>query len=210
MYQRHEFGAPPPIFTPPPNPFNQSHHSTEVGSRKDPLKTWSQPMKDALEKHKDGGFPAQLSLLVQNKPQPVPVVGFYDNITHSIGDVLNKELKIDVTPTDYFTTKFRQIFTNTKITFTTSRYAKKWLARPQMSFWPQQLNFALWCSTTGCEVSREILFSSNSNLKLSPQILSFYLLHVYYTTRKILYELGGIQSNGALPDDPVFNQKENP
>ena len=70
MYQRHEFGAPPPMFIPPPNPFNQSYHSTEVGSRKDPLKNWTQPMKDALEKqpmkdalgkHQDGGFPAQLS-----------------------------------------------------------------------------------------------------------------------------------------------------
>ena len=79
-----------------------------------------------------------------------------------------------------------------------------------MSFWPQQLNFALWCATTGCGVSREILFSSGSSLNLTPQIHSFYLFHVYYTTRKILFELGGIQSKGALPDDPVFNQKDNP
>ena len=115
-----------------------------------------------------------------------------------------------MTPTDYFTTKFRQIVTNTKITFRTARYAKKWVARPQMSFWPQQLNFAFWCATTGCGISREILFSSGSSLNLNQQIRTFYLFHVYYTTRKILYELGGIQSKGALPDDPVFNQKENP
>ena len=79
-----------------------------------------------------------------------------------------------------------------------------------MSFWPQQLNFAFWCATTGCGVSREILFSSGSSLKLTPQMRSFYLFHVNYTTRKILYEMGGIQSKGALPDDSVFNQKENP
>ena len=115
-----------------------------------------------------------------------------------------------MTPTDYFTTKLRQIFTNTKITFRSAKYANKWLGGPNMSFWPQQLNFAFWCATTGCGVSREILFSSGSSLKLTPQIHSFYLFHVYYTTRKILYELGGIQSKGALPDDPVFNQKENP
>ena len=155
--------------------------------------------------HQDGGFPAQLSpISYENKgPQPVPAVGFYDNITHSIADVLNKELKIYVTPTDYFTTKFRQIFTNTK-------NAKKWLGGPHMSFWPQQLSFALWCATTGCGVSREILFSSGSSLNLTPQIHSFYLFHVYYTTRKILFELAGIQSKGAFPDDPVFNQKDNP
>ena len=173
-------------------------------------KYWSQPLKDALGIHQDGGFPAQLSLLTENKPQPVPAVGFYDNITQSIADVLNKEIKIYVTPTDYFTRKFRQMFTNTKITFRSAKYAKKWLGGPHMSFWPQQLNFAFWCATTGCGVSREILFPSGSSLNLTPQIHSFYLFHVYYTTRKILYEIGGIQSKGALPDNPVFNQKDNP
>ena len=61
-----------------------------------------------------------------------------------------------------------------------------------MSFWPHQLNFAVWCTTTGCGVSREILFPSSLNL--SQQIRSFYQFHVYYTTRKILYEIGGIQA----------------
>ena len=80
-----------------------------------------------------------------------------------------------------------------------------------MSFWPQQLNFALWCSTTGCGISRDMLFSSDkSSLKLSPQLRSFYLFHVYFTTRRILYEMGGIQSKNALPDDPTFAQKDNP
>ena len=180
------------------------------GSWENPLtedrKYWSQPLKDALGLYQDGGFPAQSSLLTEKKTQPVPAVGFYDNITQSVADVLNKEIKIYVTPTNYFTTKFRQIFTNTKITFRSAKYEKKWLGGPHMRFWPQQLNFALWYPTTGCGVSREILFSSGSSLNLN----SFYLFHVYYTTRKILYEIGGIQSKGALPDDPVFNQKDNP
>ena len=110
---------------------------------------------------------------------------------------------------DYFITKFRQIFTKTQIKFTQAKYARKWLAKPNMSFWPQQLNFALWCATMGCGVSREMLFS-NSSLQLSDQVRTFYQFHVYYTTRKILYEMGGIQSKNALPDDPAFNQKDNP
>ena len=77
-----------------------------------------------------------------------------------------------------------------------------------MSFWPQQLNFALWCATTGCGISREMLFPSSLNL--SEQIRTFYQFHVYYTTRKILYEMGGIQSKNALPDDTVFKQEDNP
>ena len=172
-------------------------------------KYWSQPLKDALGMQQDGGFPYQLSLLQQDKPQPVPAVDFADSITQSVADIFNKQVKIYVTPTDYFTTKFRQIFTKTQIKFTTAKYARKWLAKPDISFWPQQLNFALWCATTGCGVSREMLFS-NSSLKLSDQIRTFYQFHVYYTTRKILYEMGGIQSKNALPDDPAFNQQENP
>ena len=144
------------------------------GSWENPLiedrKYWSQGLRDALGFHQDGGFPAKLSLLIENKPQPVPAVDFSDNITQSIADVLNKEIKIYVTPTDYFTTKFRQIFTNTKITFRSAKYAKKWLGGPNMSFWPQQLNFAFWWATTGCGVSREILFSSGSSLNLTQQM----------------------------------------
>ena len=80
-------------------------------------KYWSQPLKDALEMHQDGGFPGQLSLLVQNSPQPVPAVDFSDNITQSVANLFNKEMKIYVTPTEFFTTKFRKIFTKV----TTSR-----------------------------------------------------------------------------------------
>ena len=88
---------------------------------------------------------------------------------------------------------FAHLPTTTPLFLSTSaKYAKKWLGGPNMSIWPQQINFAFGCATTGCGVSREILFSSGSSLKLTPQIHSFYLFHVYYTTRKILYELGGI------------------
>ena len=114
-------------------------------------------------------------------------------------------MNIYVTPTDYFTTKFRRIFTKAKIKITTAQYARKWLKGPDMSFWQQQqLNFALWCATTGCGVSREMLFPSSLNL--SEQIRTLYQFHVYYATRKILYEIGGIQSKHALPDDTIFKE----
>ena len=169
-------------------------------------KYWSQALKDALGFHQDGDFPSQLSPFIQNKiKKPIPAVDFSEEIQSSIGDVLNKELKIYVTPTEFFTTKFRKIFTKTQIKFTTSKYARKCLRGPDLSFWPQQQNFALWCATTGCGISRNILFPSGSILDLSPQVRSFYLFHV----RRILYEIGGIESVDALPDDPTFNQKDN-
>ena len=176
-----------------------------------PQSQWSQALRKALGVSQEGGFPYQLSLFKSTQPLPVPAIDFSSATGDSVADIFNRAVKIYVTPTDYFTTKYRQIFTKTQIKFTTSKYARKWLAKPDMSFWPQQLNFALWCATAGCGVSRELLFpSTNSSLNLSEQVRTFYQFHVYYTTRKILYEMGGIQSKNALPDDPAFNQKNNP
>ena len=63
-----------------------------------------------------------------------------------------------------------------------------------MSYWPQELNFAFWCATTGCGISREIL-------EIVPeQIKSFLMFHIYFTTRRILFEMGGIQSEAALQE----------
>jgi len=64
-----------------------------------------------------------------------------------------------------------------------------------MSYWPQQLNFAVWCAATGFGISRQILFDIGTNamqLNLSPQPFSCYLFHVYFTIRRILLEIGGI------------------
>ena len=72
-------------------------------------KYWSQPLKDALGMHQDGGFPYQLSLRITQSraPQPVPAIAFSDSITQSVADIFNKPVKIYVTPTDSFTIKFR-------------------------------------------------------------------------------------------------------
>ena len=144
------------------------------------------------------------------KTMPIPAVDFSEEIDKSmhIGDVLNKELKIYVTPTEFFTNKFKEIFKTTEITFKTAKYGRKWIKGPDLSFWPQQLNFALWCATTGCVISRDILFPTGY-LNLSPQVRLFYLFHVYFTMRSILYEIGGIESVSALPDDPTFKQRDN-
>ena len=77
---------------------------------------------------------------------------------------------------------------------------------PHMNYWPQQLNLAVFCATQGCGVSREIF---DSGLKLTPQIRAFYQFHVYFTARRILFQMGGIQSISALPGDPTFNVTDN-
>ena len=183
------------------------------GSWENPLiedqKYWSPALRAALGAQQDGGFPYQLSPNPPNKPLSVPTIDFSAPTGQSVVDLFNKELKIYVSPTDYFTIKFRKIFKTPKIKVTSSKYARPWIKGPNMGFWQQQLNFAVWCATTGCGVSRELLFD-NSTLQLSEQVRTFYQFHVYYTTRKILYEMGGIQSKNALPDSPVFSEIKNP
>ena len=49
----------------------------------------------------------------------------------------------------------------------------------------------------------------DSGLSLTPQIRPFYHFHVCFTVRRVLYELGGVQSTSALPGDLTFNPLSN-
>ena len=139
---------------------------------------------------------------------PVPAVGFHDPVS-SLKKIFNGEIKIYATPDEYFTAKFREIFQKTKLKHTTGKESRKWLAGPNMRYWLQQLNSAVWCATMGCGISREIFNEDNSYLSLPPNMRNFYLFHVYFTVRRILFQMGGIQSISALPGDPTFNQFDN-
>lgn len=48
-----------------------------------------------------------------------------------------------------------------------------------------------------------------SGMLLSSQLRAFFQFHVSFTVRRILYQMGGIQSVSALPGDPTFNQPNN-
>lgn len=64
--------------------------------------------------------------------------------------------------------------------------------------------FAVWCATTGDGISICSLYSdglTDSELTLPPQVQSFLWFHVYFTVRRILFEMGGIQAPVALPGD---------
>ena len=127
--------------------------------------------------------------------------------------------EIYVTPSEKFKINFRDIFTDTVITHRSSHESRRWLAGPNFEYWPQTLNFAFYCATTGCGVSRRILFEdkmrdgkndlTDSELILPPQVRSFFWFHVYFTVRRILFELGGPQNSLPLPGDTAFSQTEN-
>ena len=172
-------------------------------------KYWSPEMKSALGVGQSSeGFPQQLTPSgLKGDSLPIPAVGFHD-AAPSLKKIFNDQLNIYVTPDQYFTTKFREIFQKTKLTHHSGKESKTWLAGPNMKYWPQQLNFAVWCATTGCGISREI-FDDNSAIPLQPNVRAFYKFHIYFTVRRILFQMGGIQSISALPGDPTFNQFNN-
>ena len=165
------------------------------------------------------GFPLELT----HNPNPkleIPAVPFHGEASESgaLKDNL-VEQEIYVTPSDKFKIKFRDIFTDTVITHRSSHESRRWLAGPNFEYWPQTLNFAFFCATTGCGVSRRILIEdkmrdgkndlTDSELKLPPQVRSFFWFHVYFTVRRILFELGGVQNSLPLPGDTAFSQTEN-
>ena len=165
------------------------------------------------------GFPLELT----HNPNPkleIPAVPFNSEAVGigTLKDALVQQ-EIYVTPSEKFKIKFRDIFTDTVITHRSSHESRRWLAGPNFEYWPQTLNFAFFVATTGCGVSRRILFKdkmrdgkndlTDSELKLPPQVRSFFWFHVYFTVRRILFELGGPQNSLPLPGDTAFSQTEN-
>ena len=148
------------------------------------------------------GFPFQLS---PKTALPIPAVEFTESVP-SITKIFNQENRIYATPDEFFVTNFRNIFQQVRLTHKASAEAKTWQGGPNMGYWPQQLNFAVFCATQGCGISREIF---DGGISLSPQIRAFYQFHVYFTVRRVLYQLGGIQSISALLGDPTFNRFNN-
>ena len=168
-------------------------------------KYWSERMKNALGLVSVSGFPSQLSPRQNKTPLLIPAIDFTDKAP-SLRDIFNDRIKIYITPDSFFETRFRDIFQGTRLRHTTAAESKKWLSGPNMQYWSQQLNFAVFCATQGCGISREIF---DSGLALPPEIRAFFKFHVYFTVRRILYQMGGIQSVSALPGDQTFNELNN-
>ena len=166
-------------------------------------KFWSPAIKQLAD-----GFPPQLNPVIGKSSLPIPAFGFHE-AAPSLKKIFNNDIKINVTPDQYFTTQFREIFQKTKVKYTSAKESKRWLAGSNMSFWPQQLDFAVWIATTGCGISREIFHKDHSALGLPPYVYNFYLFHVYFTVRRILFQMGVIQSISALPGDPTFDEYNN-
>ena len=80
----------------------------------------------------------------------------------------------------------------------TAEIYNSWIAN-QMQFWQNQLNFAVWCATTGCGVSKLDHLRNKD-----PMIRSVFRFHTYYQIRRILSEM-----ECPLPSDQSFNEMNN-
>jgi len=74
----------------------------------------------------------------------------------------------------------------------------KWRNSCNMTFYQNQLNFAVWCVSSGCGVSVEHLNTSQNLL------LSVYKFHMCYQVRRILQQM-----SCPLPGESLFNTADN-
>ena len=139
------------------------------------------------------------SFVLNKSLKPVPALS---PAGHTLKPLL-MDLQIYVTRTEKFITHPRDIFKKEVLNHTTAKESNEWLAGPKMRYWPQQLNFAVWCATTACGISFEDHLLGGGSIP--PQIVSFCQFHVYYTIRRILKEM-----EAALPDSTVFSIMNNP
>ena len=108
------------------------------------------------------------------------------------------KLKMHVNDNDYFEARNINPFTHYVLTFYNAEVIDKWLSKCDMTFYQNQLNFAVWCATAGCGVSVKHLTYKET------LISSVFRFHVYYQTRKLLEEMCC-----PIPGDQIFNPTDN-
>ena len=85
-------------------------------------------MKNAVGLIGAEGFPFQLSPLKTKRALPIPAVDFTEP-EPSIAKIFNQENRIYATPDEFFVTKFRDIFQQTRLTHRSSAEAKNLVKR---------------------------------------------------------------------------------
>ena len=99
-----------------------------------------------------------------------------------------------------FKAKFPDVFDKNMLPYVESdALVRSWNNTP-IRFWQNQLNFAVWCATTGCGVSYE----DNLSGDIPGFAKSMFMFHVYYQIRRIIFEL-----KAPLPTDQSWNAFDN-
>jgi len=108
-------------------------------------------------------------------------------------------MNIYLTPDRYFVTNVRDIFQKTRLKHTDETEYKAWLNGPNIGRSSSTSQF--FCATQVLEY----LAKPSTAECFCRQIRAFYKLYFYFTVRRVLFQLDGIQSKTALPGDLTFN-----
>ena len=76
-----------------------------------------------------------------------------------------------------------RMFWNIRPAITTEADMNLWRNNP-IQFWQNQLNFVVWCATTGCGLSIKLHLNHENKM-----VRSLYRFHIYFTIRRILSEM---------------------
>ena len=126
--------------------------------------------------------------------------GLQKTAARDVGNLRKVRVRVQADdPQKFFEAKYPDIFEHYIMP---KSYSDKWLQAwrtTPMQFWQNQLNFAVWCATTGCGVSVEDHLTPDDGF-----LQSVYRFHVYYQIRRILEEI-----QAPLPYDETWNAMEN-
>lgn len=120
--------------------------------------------------------------------------------THSPAglDLVHSDILVSTTGGG-FKARFPDVFEKYVLPYVESdKVVQAWLSHP-MQFWQNQINFAVWCATTGCGVSKKDHLAAPAFEK------ALFSFHVYYQVRRILEEIGA-----PLPQDDAWEAFNNP
>ena len=99
-----------------------------------------------------------------------------------------------------FKAKFPDVFGKNMLPYVKSdAIVRAWVYTP-MRFWQNELNFAVWCATTGCGVSYE----DHLSVDIPGFAKSMFIFHVYYQIRRTIFEL-----KAPLPTTQSWNAFDN-
>ena len=122
-------------------------------------------------------------------------VGGVYNPTHQFS-LVNQEIWVN--KNNKFDVRFLNIWVGYKLPKITDLALYDVWSSNSMQFWQTQLNFAIWCATSGCGVSKQHLRHNNHLIR------SVYRFHAYYQIRRILRQL-----ECPLPGDKYFDATNN-
>ena len=142
-------------------------------------KNWNRALPIALG---FGNLPYQL-MLSKNVKKPVPMV-YFVNSMELCWWAAEQGAKNICHAHRVFQYKIQRDFHKHPNQAHNRKRVKGMAGRKNMKYWPQQLNFVIWCATTGCGISLDI--SLDTGMQLSSQLRVFPVPCLFYHKKNSL------------------------